>query len=457
METIKLDEITPAAYNPRKLSEEAFVNLQGSLKELGFILPIIVNKDNHTIIAGHQRTRAAKAIGIKEAPVYFVEGINIKDEIRFNQVHNGIESEPEKNGVYNGNLSEGYFYEDIPNADFLVEDSLSSYVKDMCVLIMRHGDALSAIICDGEILFGNNYVKAAQLLDIPVHAYILPKDKKDRYDYYFSKDYGVYSYAHLEKEDFVQGLAQPPRMANSDWSTLYRVATKWILKDDKNKTVFDFGCGKAVCINKLKTQYDRINSIGLEFFNHNKKGISVEKGNDMIDKLIAFYKKHGKFDYVICESVINSVNCVEAEKAVIAILMLFCKPNGKIFFCGRCKETIEGKKKQKSNTNDDSYSIEYLDENGFSAFMVEGQWFYQNYHSKEDVDNIIKEYGFYVFYSDRDCYWRLGVEKTRELTDEEYMAAIDYEFNMKLPNNQRYHRHNDIRELFGFPTVEDKE
>lgn len=457
MEIIKISDIKPAAYNPRKLSQEAFVNLQGSLNDLGFILPIIVNRDNKTIVAGHQRTKAATAIGIHEVPAYFVSGVQLVDEILFNQVHNGIESEPKEKGLYKGNLEVGKFYDDIPNKDFDIPNSGASYVKDMCMLITRYGDALSAIICDGQVVFGNNYVRAAQILDIPVHGYILDKKYLEKYNFYFSKDYGVYSYDHLDREDFVQGLAQPPRAAGMEWSTLYRVATKWILKDQKDVSVFDFGCGKAMCVDKLKKKYGYKNAIGLEFFNHNRKGISVDKGQEMITKLINFVKKNGKFDYCIAESVINSVNCVEAERSVIAILMLFCKPGGKIFFCGRSKETILSLMTQKRNTTDEMFSARFLDENGLTAIMVEGQWFYQKFHSKEDVQKLIDDFGFKVFYSDRDSYWRLGVEKTRELSDEEYMAAIDYEFNMKLPNNQRYHRHNDIRELFGFPTIEDKE
>ena len=46
MEIVKFKDIKPAAYNPRRISETAFKELQGSLKTLGFILPIIVNKDN---------------------------------------------------------------------------------------------------------------------------------------------------------------------------------------------------------------------------------------------------------------------------------------------------------------------------------------------------------------------------------------------------------------------------
>ena len=60
MELIDISKIKPAAYNPRKLSDKAFEDLKESISELGFILPIIINKSNNTIVAGHQRTKTAK-------------------------------------------------------------------------------------------------------------------------------------------------------------------------------------------------------------------------------------------------------------------------------------------------------------------------------------------------------------------------------------------------------------
>ena len=49
MEYVKFKDIKPADYNPRRISESAFHELKGSLKALGFVLPIIVNRDNMTI------------------------------------------------------------------------------------------------------------------------------------------------------------------------------------------------------------------------------------------------------------------------------------------------------------------------------------------------------------------------------------------------------------------------
>lgn len=57
-----------AEYNPRKMIPERLNQVALSLKKLGFILPIYVNK-NGTILSGHQRTTAASMIGYTKVPV----------------------------------------------------------------------------------------------------------------------------------------------------------------------------------------------------------------------------------------------------------------------------------------------------------------------------------------------------------------------------------------------------
>ena len=52
---IKLDEIVPAEYNPRKISGREYSNLENSLDEFGLVDPIIVNLKNNRIVSGHQR------------------------------------------------------------------------------------------------------------------------------------------------------------------------------------------------------------------------------------------------------------------------------------------------------------------------------------------------------------------------------------------------------------------
>ena len=449
MEYVKFTDIKPADYNPRRISDSAFAELKGSLKTLGFILPIIVNRENMTIVAGHQRTKAVMAIGLTEAPCYYVSGIDIESEVRFNQVHNGIELEPDIHSECLNVRAPG-FYDDIAAEDFIIKDSKATIVKDMCQLMVNYGNALCAIVIGSECVFGNNYIKAAKITGMPIHCCFVEESKRAMFEYYFKQDYGVFSYDHIERGDFVQGLAQPPRLKVLPWSCLYEIAVPHLQNEDrKSVKVFDFGCGKAQYITKLHKQLGYRNAIGLEFFNHNTVGISVEHGQEMVDDFIAFVKANGKFDYVICDAVINSVNTQEAEDAVLMCLNLFCKMGGKIFISGRNLEYMKQQTEANRNTTP-MMSINFFDENGLTAIMKQGQWFFQKFLTDEDVDKIIKRMGFDVFVRKKSSgYFFIGAYKTKDFPKEEYAKAVDYEFNLKLPNNRRYNRHGDVKELFG--------
>ena len=54
-EDIKLTDIVPAEYNPRRISESEFEKLKSSISEFGLVDPIIINLNNNKIIGGHQR------------------------------------------------------------------------------------------------------------------------------------------------------------------------------------------------------------------------------------------------------------------------------------------------------------------------------------------------------------------------------------------------------------------
>lgn len=76
----KISELIPATYNPREITDEEFEKLKNSLKEFGFVEPIIINKKG-TIIGGHMRVKAAEAIGIKEVPCTVVTLSDRKEKL----------------------------------------------------------------------------------------------------------------------------------------------------------------------------------------------------------------------------------------------------------------------------------------------------------------------------------------------------------------------------------------
>lgn len=70
---INISEIKPYENNPRN-NDEAAQKVAESIKEFGFKVPIIVDKDN-VIIAGHTRYKAAKSLGIESIPVIKAEDL----------------------------------------------------------------------------------------------------------------------------------------------------------------------------------------------------------------------------------------------------------------------------------------------------------------------------------------------------------------------------------------------
>lgn len=69
---VSIDKLIPYANNARTHSAEQINKLRSSLREFGFINPVIIDKD-YGIIAGHGRVTAARAEGISEIPCVFAD------------------------------------------------------------------------------------------------------------------------------------------------------------------------------------------------------------------------------------------------------------------------------------------------------------------------------------------------------------------------------------------------
>ena len=72
MEMVPIGKLVPYINNARTHSSEQITKLRASLREFGFINPVIVDKDLN-VIAGHGRIAAAKEEGIHEVPCVYVD------------------------------------------------------------------------------------------------------------------------------------------------------------------------------------------------------------------------------------------------------------------------------------------------------------------------------------------------------------------------------------------------
>ena len=66
-------EITPYEKNPRK-NDEAVEYVANSIKEFGFKVPIVIDK-NGVIVAGHTRYKAAQELGLEKLPCIIADDL----------------------------------------------------------------------------------------------------------------------------------------------------------------------------------------------------------------------------------------------------------------------------------------------------------------------------------------------------------------------------------------------
>lgn len=71
--TKKLSDLRPYARNPRK-NDQAVDAVANSIREFGFKVPIVIDK-NGEIIAGHTRYKAAKKMNLEEIPCIIADDL----------------------------------------------------------------------------------------------------------------------------------------------------------------------------------------------------------------------------------------------------------------------------------------------------------------------------------------------------------------------------------------------
>lgn len=74
LELIPIDDLVPYANNAKIHDKKQIAQLRASLREFGFVTPVLIDFDNN-IIAGHGRVEAARAEGMTEVPCVLVSNL----------------------------------------------------------------------------------------------------------------------------------------------------------------------------------------------------------------------------------------------------------------------------------------------------------------------------------------------------------------------------------------------
>ena len=84
----KITELQPYGRNPR-FNDNAVDAVANSIKEFGFKVPIIIDKDN-VIIAGHTRLKAAEKIGMDFVPCIIADDLTDEQARAFRLADNKV-------------------------------------------------------------------------------------------------------------------------------------------------------------------------------------------------------------------------------------------------------------------------------------------------------------------------------------------------------------------------------
>ncbi len=118
MKLIPIDELIPYVNNARTHSPEQINKLWSSLREFGFINPVIIDRDKN-IIAGHGRVMAAREEGIKEVPCVLVDYLTEAQKKAFSCFHDAM-AQDASIYVFYATMKARVFYDAFEDAGFKV-------------------------------------------------------------------------------------------------------------------------------------------------------------------------------------------------------------------------------------------------------------------------------------------------------------------------------------------------
>ncbi|MGA3031319.1 MAG: ParB N-terminal domain-containing protein [Candidatus Limnocylindrales bacterium] len=73
VEQVPIDLLRPDPANPRRISDEELDALERSIRQFGFVQPVLARRADGTVIGGHQRLVAARRLGLETVPVAWLD------------------------------------------------------------------------------------------------------------------------------------------------------------------------------------------------------------------------------------------------------------------------------------------------------------------------------------------------------------------------------------------------
>ena len=449
-----LTNLRPADYNPRFLSDDAFVRLQASLRRHGVVKPVILNADG-TLVAGHQRTKALKAIGHTTTPAVILgQKVRLQDEIKFNLLHNRVETEASVVHAEPGPIGT---WTNIPWQTIRVDQSRNSaFQQAIGYMTAGHGPWGSVVIDDqGRIVLNAEYAAVAAASRFDVLAWTVPSAHGAELVADLTGDYGVYDWTGLDDQAPVwnQHIVQPTRLrkhsslAKQDKlhcksETWEHLVMPWLTKDHR---VVDFGAGHGDYAKHLRAQGFHVDDYEPYRTLPGKYAVDVRGVVGMIRRIEQNVRNNGLYDVVVLDSVINATTSTEYQQWVLTTVNALCAEDGIVCIGTRNLLREQDYENASHTLGRDSTRISFLDSENVDMRFFKGKWQKIRYHTPDTLRELLAPYFADVqVKKTRKATIEAVCRKPRQLPESEYQKALDEEFNMPYPNGFRHGRHLEL-------------
>lgn len=447
VEKMPIGSITGSVYNPRRITPEALEALQGSIRRFGMVKPLIVNTTDGVITAGHQRKKAAEALGLSHVPCIRIRTPNLQDEILFNLMHNSIETSGTRVLVEEFKTG-GYRYCPGNKIKITGEPKNVLICSEITKLLARYGEWGSVVVDgDGNVILNAEYAYCAKKMGYGVLAYGIPSEDVSEFIKCLSVEYGKYDFDNLGVKTYHQFLAQPKRLSTdgrqSNTSVLYD--KHLIPRLQKSDSIIDVGAGRMAYVKLLRSKGYNIHAYEPSLM---VKGANKLDMKGIIANILRAEKQvraKGLFDYCVLEAVINSVVDDDFEKAVLTLCNAVLKPNGMLVTCTRNLAYVEkayDKAKLTAGTGD---CLWYLDDKNYTLGVTNGIVFKQKFHTRESYVELLEKYFDSV--SVLACnagYIYCACTQPKQLPREVYEEYLEKELNIEYPGGFKHNKHKGL-------------
>lgn len=465
IQTINVKDIKYTEDNARKITDEALESLRISIETVGIIRPLVVNERNE-LMSGNQRTKTLRKLKTEKVPVVVINGVSKGDYIGFALLVNSIEHNKSKVVIRN---SDSIPYNEFTNVETgrinTVEYRNPVVRRDVANSIIKYGQWGNAIINEaGDVIFNSDYASAMGTIGYPVTVYKVNKEQEAFIMDYFFRDYGKYSYDHLDLPSYPQTFVQPSRvvggggMGNGMRSILYDEIARKSIENGKDLRFVDFGSGK-----KAVPMHYREQGYNIDTYEPFWKVVGWEdKKNSYfdIDVIVSEIKNieknvrdNGLYDVVMCEAVLNSTISKKMELYVIATCNSLLDKDGVLYISSRgLKRLLQlsgGNEKSKVAIDESKRTFE-LDENGMYLSYRKGHYTSQKYHDEQELKKTLLQFFGSVEQVKGKDKSATGIffecRKPKKIDKKYLEEVLNEEFNMLYPNDYRHNQHEGLVE-----------